>query len=165
MTRVDSLLAELAHEARTTRRHLERLPGDRFEWRPHPKSFTAGRLASHLVECIRWVVPVFTADELDMDPSSYVPVSLESGPALLKAFDADVDKARRVMKDTAATRLAQPWRLKLSGKVMFEKTREAAFRDMTLSHLIHHRGQLSVYLRLLEVPVPATYGPSADEGV
>lgn len=163
MTRIDFLLAELTHETETARRHLERLPTGQFAWRPHPKSSTAGQLASHIVDCIRWVEPVFGADELDMDPSVYKPFDARSVEKLLATFDADVARAKQMMAATADTDATQLWRLKMHGKVWFEKPREVVFRDMTLSHLIHHRGQLSVYLRLLEVPVPGSYGPTADD--
>lgn len=165
MTRIDYLLAEFAHEAETTRKHLERLPGDQLEWRPHARSFTAGQLASHLIECIRWVEPIFSADELDMDSGVYQPFSAQSVEELLETFDRDVARAKQAMATAADTSATQPWRLKMRGKVWFEKPREVVFRDMTLSHLVHHRGQLSVYLRLLEVPVPGSYGPTADEGL
>lgn len=163
MTRVDALLAEFSHEAATARKHLARLPADQFEWRPHPKSFTAGQLASHMIDCIRWIEPIFGADELDMDPRSYRSVDARSVEALLESFDGEVAKAKQVMASSADTGATQLWRLKMHGKVWFEKPREAVFRDMTLSHLVHHRGQFSVYLRLLEVPVPGSYGPTADD--
>jgi uncharacterized damage-inducible protein DinB len=163
MTRIDSLLAEFAHETATARKHLERLPTEQFEWRPHTKSFTAGQLASHMVDCIRWIEPIFGADELDMDPAAYKPFGAKSVAALLETFDAEVATAKQVMSSAADTSASQPWRLKVHGRVWFEKPREAVFRDMTLSHLVHHRGQFSVYLRLLEVPVPGSYGPTADE--
>ena len=166
MTRIDFLLAGLTHETATAtaRRHLERLPPDQLAWRPHPKSSTAGRLASHLVDCLRWVEPVFAADELDLDRNPYRPFSASSVEALLAGFDAEVATAKRAMASAADLEATQPWRLRMNGKVWFEKPRELVFRDMTLSHLIHHRGQLSVYLRLLEVPVPGSYGPTADDG-
>ena len=163
MTRIDSLLAEFAHETETTRKHLERLADGQFEWRPHAKSFTAGQLASHIVDCIRWIEPIFGADELDMDPSTYKPFSAKSVAALLETFDSEVARAKQLMANSRDTNAAEPWRLKIFGKVWFEKPREAVFRDMTLSHMVHHRGQFSVYLRLLEVPVPGSYGPTADE--
>jgi uncharacterized damage-inducible protein DinB len=163
MTRIDSLLAEFAHETQTTRKHLERLPNDQLDWRPHAKSFTAGQLASHMVDCIRWTESIFAADELDMDPSAYRPFRATSVAALLETFDSEAVKATQVMASAADTSVTQPWRLKMHGKVWFEKPREAVFRDFTLSHLVHHRGQFSVYLRLLEVPVPGSYGPTADE--
>ncbi len=163
MTRIDSLLQEFAHETATARKHLERLPAGQLEWRPHPKSFTAGQLASHMVDCIRWVAPTFGADELEMDPSTYRPFGPKSVAELLETFDSEVAKATEAMASAADTGATQPWRLKMHGKVWFEKPREAVFRDMTLSHLVHHRGQFSVYLRLLEVPVPGSYGPTADD--
>jgi uncharacterized damage-inducible protein DinB len=163
MTRTESLLAELTHEAQTTRRHLERLSDHQFDWRPHAKSFTAGRLASHLVDCIRWTTSIFAADELDMDQGGYEPLRATSSAQLLESFDAEVMKAKRAMAAATDADATRPWRLKMGGKVWFEKPREDAFRDMTLSHLVHHRGQLSVYLRLLEVPVPGSYGPTADD--
>ena len=98
-----------------------------------------------------------------MDPSTYKPFGAKSVAALLETFDGEVAKAKQVMASAADTSATQPWRLKMHGKVRFEKPREAVFRDMTLSHLVHHRGQFSVYLRLLEVPVPGSYGPTADD--
>ena len=162
MTRLDALLSEFSHETTTARRHLERLPVDQFEWRPHPKSFTAGQLASHIVDCVRWVEPIFSADELDMDAMSDKPFNAKTVGALLASFDGDVAKAKQAMARAADTAATQPWRLRMRGQVWFEKPREAVFRDMTLSHLVHHRGQFSVYLRLLDVPVPGSYGPTAD---
>jgi uncharacterized damage-inducible protein DinB len=163
MTRIDWLLAEFAHETQTTRRHLERLPNNQFGWRPHAKSYTAGQLASHMVECVRWTASIFGADEFDMDAGAYRPVDAKSVADLLATFDADVTRGKQVMASTADTSATQPWRLKINGKVWFEKPREVVFRDMTLSHLVHHRGQFCVYLRLLEVPVPGSYGPTADD--
>jgi uncharacterized damage-inducible protein DinB len=163
VTRLDTLLAEFTHEAATTRRHLERLPADRFAWRPHPKSPSAGALASHLVDCVRWVVPTFAADELDMDPAAYAAFDATSLSALLEAFDAEVDRAREAIANAPDSGAVAPWRLKIRGETRWEKPREAVFRDMTLSHLVHHRAQLSLYLRLLDVPVPGSYGPTADD--
>ncbi len=165
MTRIDSLLAELTHETTTTRKHLERLPNHQLDWRPHAKSFTAGQLAAHMVDCIRWTASIFGADELDLGTGAYKPFGATSVAGLLESFDAEVAQAKQAMASTADTSATQPWRLKMHGKVWFEKPREAVFRDMTLSHMIHHRGQFSVYLRLLEVPVPGSYGPTADERI
>jgi uncharacterized damage-inducible protein DinB len=163
MARIDALLEEFTREARTARRHLERLPEEHFSWRPHAKSFTAGELAGHMAECVRWAEQVFAADELDVDPASYECVRPGSVASALEAFDAAVDGARLAMEGTADRDASQPWRMSMRGAVMFEKRREAAFRDMSLSHLIHHRGQLTVYLRLLDVPLAGTYGPTADD--
>jgi uncharacterized damage-inducible protein DinB len=163
MTMIDSLRNEFAHEAQTTRKHLQRLPADNLDWRPHEKSFTARGLASHIVECVGWVDSIFKMDELDFDPAAYKPYRAASVDDLLKTFDDKISGGTHTLAGVADADLTQPWRLKMMGKVRFEKPKSAVFRDFTLSHLIHHRGQLSVYLRLLNVPVPGSYGPTADE--
>jgi uncharacterized damage-inducible protein DinB len=139
------------------------LPGDRLEWRPHRKSFTAGELAAHLVECVRWTDAIFSSDEFNVDPASFIPYQASSVTALLDTFDADVARGMQVLAQVGDDAISRPWRMKVKGTVRFERTKSIVFRDFTLSHLIHHRGQLSVYLRLLDVPVPGAYGPSADE--
>jgi uncharacterized damage-inducible protein DinB len=158
-----SLLAELERETGITRRHLERIPAGRFDWRPHPKSTTVGALASHLVSCLGFVPPIATADELDFDPATHRPFEARDPAALLAGFDEAAARAAEALRGLDEARLDDPWRFRIMGRVRFERPRGEALRDMTLSHLIHHRGQLSVYLRLLDVPVPPTYGPSADE--
>ena len=163
MTRLDVLVNELARETKTARRHLERLTDAHFDWRPHPKSFTAGRLACHMVDCIRWTPPIFSGDELDLDQRPYRPFAATSVASLLESFDAEVNIARDAMTGAPDTSASLPWRLKMRGKVWFEKPREAVFRDMSLNHLVHHRGQFSDYLRLLDIAVPGSYGPTADE--
>ena len=163
MPRIDALLEEFTREVRTARRHLERLPEEHFGWRPHAKSFTAGELGSHMADCVRWAEQVFAVDELDMDPATYEPVRSDSVTSALAAFDAAVEGALRAMGGTADRDATQPWRVRVHGAVFLEKEREAAFRDISLSHLIHHRGQFTVYLRLLDVPLAGTYGPTADE--
>lgn len=163
MRRIDQLRAEFEGETRTARRHLARIPDDRFGWRPHHRSFTAGELAGHLVECVRWTVEIFSTDELALDPTAFVPVRVRANDELLRRFDDEVSRATSAMDAADDPDASAPWRLMMRGKVWFEKSREAAFRDMSLHHLVHHRGQLSVYLRLLDVPVPGSYGPTADE--
>jgi uncharacterized damage-inducible protein DinB len=163
VTTVDALRAEFDRETRATRRYLERLPGDRLAWRPHPKSFTAGELAAHIVECVRWTDAIFSADEFDVDPATFTPVGAASVPELLDTFDADVARSVRTLASVGDEAVTRPWRMKIKGAVRFERPKAMVFRDFTLSHLIHHRGQLSVYLRLLDVPVPGAYGPTADE--
>jgi uncharacterized damage-inducible protein DinB len=163
MTIADSLRIEFEHEARTTRRHLDRLPEQQLDWRPHQKSFTARGLASHIVECIGWAEPIFTRDEFDFDPAVTTTFVAESVADLLAAFDARVEAGKRALAAVTDADAMRPWRLALMGRVRWERPRSAVFRDFTLSHLIHHRGQLSLYLRLLDVPVPGSYGPTADE--
>ncbi len=159
----EALHAEFDHEAKTTRRVLERVPGEQFAWKPHEKSFTAGRLASHIVDCLGWADDIFTADELVMDPKTYRPFLAASVEDLLHSFDRRADNYRARLASATEDAMMQSWRLVLMGQVRFEKPRFAVFRDFTLNHLIHHRGQLTVYLRLLDVPLPWVYGPTADE--
>jgi uncharacterized damage-inducible protein DinB len=163
MTMIESLRDEFGHETATTRRHLERVPDDRLDWRPHTKSYTARGLASHLVECVGWTTRIFGADEFDIDPAAYKAFSAASVADLLRTYDTAVADGQRLLAAASEEDVARPWRLKIRGRQRFERTRAAAFRDFTLSHVIHHRGQLSVYLRLLEVAVPGSYGPTADE--
>jgi uncharacterized damage-inducible protein DinB len=112
---------------------------------------------------VNWLDPIFTLDELDVDPSTFREYRAASLDALLTAFDEKVTSGTGILAGLDESTLRAPWRLKLLGKVRLERPKVEAFRDFTLSHMIHHRGQLSVYLRLLEVPVPGAYGPTADE--
>lgn len=163
MTRLEFLLAEFTHETNTTRKHLERLPTQQFTWRPHEKSFSAGHLASHIVDCVRWVEPIFTANELDLDPLTYQSFDAQSSEHLLTTYDAAVATGKQIMMSCGDHAVIQPWRFNMLGKLRWEKSREQVFRDMMLHHLIHHRGQFSVYLRLIDVAVPGSYGPTADD--
>jgi uncharacterized damage-inducible protein DinB len=160
---IDSLIMEFEHEAQTTRKHLERLPDDKLDWRPHEKSFTAGGLASHIVELVQLGESVLKREELDIDPTAYKPYQTVSVADLLKTFDDNVASCKKAFEGVNEESAMQIWRFKVRGRVRFEKSRAAVFRDFTLSHMIHHRGQFSVYLRLLNVPVPGSYGPTADE--
>jgi uncharacterized damage-inducible protein DinB len=157
------LAEEFDREARATRVMLERLPADRFTWAPHPKSFTVGALASHLVDCVGWAGPILTAPEFNVDPATFRPFHADTPSALLAGFDAAVAAGRDGFAAATAATLEAPWRLLVRGTMRFERPRVVVLRDFTLSHLAHHRGQLSVYLRLLDVPVPGVYGPSADD--
>ena len=163
MKLIDSLISEFEHEAQTTRKHLERLPNDKLDWRPHEKSFTARGLASHIVNLIRLGESVLNTDELDIDPAAYKPYQAVSVTDLLKTFDENVATCKQALQGVGEESARQLWRFKIMGRLRFEKPMAAVFRDFTLSHLIHHRGQFSVYLRLLNVPVPGSYGPTADE--
>jgi uncharacterized damage-inducible protein DinB len=160
---VDALRSEFDRETRATRRYLERVPGDRLEWRPHRKSFTIGELAAHIVECVRWTDAIFSSDEFNVDPATYTPYRAASVAELLDAFDADVVRGVQALAAIGDDAVSRPWRMLIRGKLRFERPKAVVFRDFTLSHLIHHRGQLSVYLRMLDVPVPGAYGPTADE--
>jgi uncharacterized damage-inducible protein DinB len=142
---------------------LERLSNDKLEWRPHKKSFSAAGLASHIVDCIGWPDSIFNLDERDVDPATYTPYQATSTDDLVKTLDEKINICKQILASADEATLMQPWRFKVKGQVLFEKPRESVFRDFVLSHVIHHRGQFSVYLRLLDIPVPGSYGPSADE--
>lgn len=163
MTLIDSLKTEFDHEVRTTRKHFERLPEDKLDWRPHEKSFTAIALAAHITELIGWTAAIINQGGLDFDPATYRPYLATSTANLLKTFDDNVEKSRQALSAADDETLRQPWSFKIMGRVQFEKPKAAVIRDFALSHMIHHRGQFSVYLRLLDIPVPGSYGPSADE--
>jgi uncharacterized damage-inducible protein DinB len=161
--RINALAEEFAGEAAKTRPLLERLPDHRFDWRPHMKSYTAGGLAGHLVDCLAWTHWIFSADEFDFDPRTYQACRATTTAELLTDFDAVATKSAKALAAASDASLEEPWRMKIKGRVRFEKTKGEVLRDFTLSHVIHHRGQFSVYLRILDVPVPGVYGPSADD--
>jgi len=163
MSTIDSLTEEFDHEAQTTRKHLERLPEDKQDWRPHAKSFTAFGLAAHITEMTGWAEMILKEDSLDFDPATYKPYHPQSLTELLQTFDDNVAKTKKAFAEATDDTLAELFSFKIMGQTQFERPKAAVLRDVAFSHVIHHRGQLTVYLRLLEIPVPASYGPSADE--
>ena len=159
----DALLAEYDHEMGTTRKLLERVPDAQLAWKPHEKSMTLGGLATHLGNIANWGGTILNESFFDL---SGPPPSLEaraSRAEILSHFD-DACRETRVWMDKSDAEYTARWALKRGGQEMFSMPRIAAFRSFVLNHIIHHRGQLSVYLRLNNIPVPAIYGPSADEG-
>lgn len=158
-----TLLPEFSTEMRSTRRLIERIPSDRLDWRPHPKSFTVRDLARHLVDCVRWVEAIVAHDTFDIDPATYQPCQSSSVQALLADFDTHVSRASGLLSEAEPSIAEVTWRLMVRGTPRVERPKGEALRDFTLHHMIHHRGQLSVYLRLLDVPVPGVYGPTADD--
>jgi uncharacterized damage-inducible protein DinB len=163
MNMIDPVLAELAHEAATTRRLLERLPQAHLTWKPHEKSMTLGRLAGHIAEIPVRISGMLEPDEYDFAAGGGDPHTASSVADLLAFFDQSVSQATERLKKQTTDRLLATWRLKKGGKQLLEMPRMGAIRFMMLNHLIHHRGQLSVYLRLQNVPLPSIYGPTADE--
>jgi uncharacterized damage-inducible protein DinB len=160
----DSLLPEYDHELATTRRVLERVPED-FSWKPHDKSMTLGQLAGHVANIPFWCSavlnePFYNLTEADIETRREPPASRE---ALLRDFDTKAGAARASLASISDAEMVAPWSLKKEGQVIFTLPRVAAVRSFVMNHLIHHRGQLTVYLRLKDVPVPSIYGPSADE--
>src|SRR5687768_3302061 len=123
MRLIESLMTEFEHEAATTRKHLERLPADKLDWRPHEKSFTARQLASHIVECAGWADAIFSKDEFDIDPRMYKSYEATSVADLLKTFDETVARSSRALAGATDTTLTTPWRFKIMGKTRFERPR------------------------------------------
>jgi uncharacterized damage-inducible protein DinB len=159
----EGLLAEFDHEIGTTRKLLARLPDDKLSWKPHDKSMSLGALATHLGMLPAWGGTILNEPSHDL---AAAPVNVEargSRAEILEHFDEAARQTRRWLDKTDGE-LTAPWALKRGGQDMFSMPRASAFRTFVLYHMVHHRGQLSVYLRLNDVPVPSIYGPSADEG-
>ena len=149
-----------------TRKTLERVPDYKFDWKPHAKSMTVRQLASHLALFPSWMISTFESSSFDYAPvggEPYKPPALNSRKDLLVVFDRDVTKARQALKGASDAQLMETWSLLAGGKTVFAMPRIAVLRGMVMNHMIHHRAQLGVYLRLNDIPVPALYGPSADE--
>ena len=159
----DLLLAEYDHEVASARRLLERLPDDRLSWRPHAKSMTLGGLGTHLARVPTWTHSILGQAGFDMADFPPTRDDLTGRDAILALFAESAGAARVSLDRTDAEYLA-PWTLRREAREVFTVPRLMAFRSFVLNHLIHHRGQLSVYLRLIDVPVPPIYGPTADEG-
>jgi uncharacterized damage-inducible protein DinB len=158
----DALLAEYDHEVATTRKLLERLPDEKLAWKPHPKSMSLGGLGTHLANLPTWAGNILTDAFFDLAGMT-IAAEKTSRDDILKTFDENTKRARDLMDKTDAEYVAR-WSLRRGGQEMFNLPRIAALRSFVLSHIIHHRGQLTVYLRLNDIPVPPIYGPTADEG-
>lgn len=162
-----TILPEFDHEMANTRKTLERVPDDKFSWKPHEKSMTLGGLATHLSQIPSWTKETFARTELDIAPPGEPPPLMEekkSRAEVLEAFDQNVAAARAALEAATDEQWQGQWSLLMGGKTIFTLPRAAVMRGFVMSHMIHHRAQLGVYLRLLDVPVPSIYGPSADEG-
>jgi uncharacterized damage-inducible protein DinB len=162
MPLVDALLPEFDHEMTTTRKLLERVPDDRLAWKPHPKSFSLGELATHLTELAMWGSATLQHSEVNIaEGGTRVPAA--SRAELLATFDKNVAATRAELVGKTDAEFLAPWALKRGDQTIFSMPKAAVWRSFVLNHLIHHRGQLSVYLRIQDVPLPSMYGPSADE--
>lgn len=157
------LTMELNQEAATTRKCLERLPADKFDWKPHEKSMTLGRLAGHLVEMLQWIKVTVEDDELDFAKMDYTPKEYKDAAELVADLDANVAECAEILNGAADEKMGESWALRNGEEIYFEMPKATVLRGMVMNHLVHHRGQLSVYMRMLDVPVPGLYGPSADE--
>jgi uncharacterized damage-inducible protein DinB len=162
----EALLTEFDKEMAGARKCLERVPDDKFDWKPHPKSMTVRQLALHISLFPSWLTETLEKTSLDYAPKDaepYRPPDVNSRKELLEIFDRDLVKAREGLVGASDAQLMTTWSLLAGGHTIFSMPRIAVFRSMIMNHMIHHRAQLGVYLRLNDIPVPALYGPSADE--
>jgi uncharacterized damage-inducible protein DinB len=162
-----ALLPEFDIEIANTRRTLERVPEDKPDFRPHEKSMPLARLAGHLAEVPMWGIMTLTQDEIDISPAGgqqYTPTIMTSRAELLANFDAQVKQVRDALTATSDEAMMKPWTMKRAGQQVMSLPRIAVMRSFVLNHMIHHRAQLGVYLRMNDIAVPSIYGPSADEG-
>ena len=164
MSLAESMLPELDQEFATTRRVLERVPGDKFDYKPHAKSYSLGQLASHLALLLTWMGATVNGDEFDMaDTSTPRPTPPTNQGELMAAFDKMAKEAREALAGADDACMMGNWTLKSGEQVFFTMPRVAVIRSFVMNHLIHHRGQLTVYLRMCDVALPQVYGPTADE--
>ncbi|HKY21865.1 MAG TPA: DinB family protein [Vicinamibacterales bacterium] len=165
MAIAESMLPEFDRETATTRLLLERVPEGKADWQPHPKSMSLGQLAMHIANIPRWASVTLEGTAFDTNPPEGQRATtppFQSGSLLLQAYDEGVSAARAMLARTSDADFMVPWTLKNAGRSMFSMPRATVFRSFILNHTVHHRGQLSVYLRLLDVPLPNIYGPTAD---
>jgi uncharacterized damage-inducible protein DinB len=158
----DLLVSEFDEETKKTRVTLERVP-DKPDFVPHSKSMPLGRLAPHVAELGGFGLSVLTTPGLDFAQGTYTPLAFESTAQLVRVFDEGAAKVRSALVGMTDEAWNEPWKLSFQGKPIFEGSRFLAYRQMFLNHIVHHRAQLGVYLRMNDEPVPATYGPSADD--
>ena len=158
-----SLISELKQEARSTKRILERVPADKFDWKPHEKSMTLGRLASHVAELPSFLNGILTIDDFDFAKGHYQASHPKTPEELIDVFQEKLDEVIQTLENTSDEKMQADFTLRSGDHVIATMPRLAAARAMAMNHIIHHRGQIAVYLRLLDIPVPGMYGPSADE--
>jgi len=166
MSLSQSLLPEFDHEMANTRKVLERIPEDKLNWKVHEKSNTIGWVGMHMAGILGWVDLTLDRDSLDIAPVGAEPYRTpvpNSRQEILDQFDKNLATARAAIASASDEQFMKPWSLLMTGEVLFTMPRAAVLRSFVLNHMIHHRGHLCVYLRLNDVPVPALYGPSADE--
>jgi len=153
---------EMHNEAVTTRKMLSRVPPEKFDWQPHPKSMTLKQLAAHIAELPGWVTTALTTDELDFEGNPYTPQDVKSTGELLDFFEASLKSGKQSLAEADANILTEDWVLRSGSHIINTRNRYEVIR-MAYSQIVHHRAQLGIYLRLLNIPIPGSYGPSADE--
>ena len=159
---IQTLLKEMEHEAQTTRKMLERVPTDKFQWQPHPKSMTVQRLATHIAELPSWVSMVLTTTELDFAKNGYEPHPVHNTDELLAYFEKSFAEGKAELAKVTVKDLEPNWTLR-NGEEIYDVSTKAEVIRMSFCQTVHHRAQLGVFLRLLDVPIPGSYGPSADD--
>ena len=163
MTIGQTLLQEFQQEAKATRKLLERVPLDKADWKPHEKSMPLARLASHVAETSLWIWHTIENDTLDLAVQPYEPIVPKTTAELLKFFDENNAKAEEFLSKTTDAEMMKNWTMKRGDEVFMSMPKAPVIRSFCMNHMYHHRGQLDVYLRLLNVPLPQIYGPTADE--
>jgi len=158
----EALIGELQYEAATTRKVLERIPPETFDWKPHEKSMSMHRLATHVADMFGWYAPTLEQDELDF-AGGYEEPKPANTEELVALFDKNVATAMESLQKTEDAAFMKDWTLRNGEQIYFTMPKAGVIRSFVMNHIVHHRGQLSVYLRLNDIPVPALYGPSADE--
>lgn len=159
-----ALIAEMQQEAAVARTCLERVPADKFDWKPHEKSMPFGKLAVHIAEMFNWTAVTLQQPELDFSKFDYKPLEPATTEELVEYLDKNVAEALDVLRNTTDDVFMENWTMKNGETVYFTLPKVAVMRSFVMNHIVHHRGQLSVYLRLNDIAVPSIYGPSADEG-
>jgi uncharacterized damage-inducible protein DinB len=159
---INLFLKELELEAQTTRKMLSRVPNDKFDWQPHPKSMTVRRLASHIAELPGWVAIALTTEELDFQNNPFVVPEINNKTDLLAFFEKKLAEGKAQLVEANEPKLSENWTLRNGDHIISVSTKAEVIR-MSLNQTVHHRAQLGVFLRLLDVPIPGSYGPSADE--
>ena len=163
MTIANQMLAELQQEGITTRKILALVPVDKKDWKPHEKSMALGNLSRHVAEIYGWPKETVQDDELDFSKMDHKPIEITSNEQLLALFDKCMAKAKEILENTPDEEMAKPWTMRNGETIFFTIPKAQVMRTWVLNHSVHHRAQLGVYLRLLDIPIPGSYGPSADE--
>jgi uncharacterized damage-inducible protein DinB len=162
MSMISMFRKELDRESATTRKMLERIPDDRYDWKPHEKSMTIRQLSSHIAELPTWITMALTTDELDFATMPYDPPKVDSTKELMELFEKSVENGYSELKEENEIKMDEPWTLRNAEEIYSTEPKADVIR-MALNQVTHHRAQLGVFLRLLDVPIPGSYGPSADE--
>jgi len=163
MSIAKGILDEIEHEAKVTKEILSRVP-PRPDYKPHPKSMAMGLLAGHIAEMAQWGVSILKEDVFVFDPAKYTPLSCKNGKEAAVAYEKGIREFKAALSKASDADMLKTWKMVVGDKTFMERPRVSVIRDMLINHTIHHRAQLGVYLRLNDVPLPQTYGPSADEG-